>query len=171
MATAIMLVDFHLHHIKKLLEVEEIQEELAKDTWKSLGSPLHIAAAVGRTEIMKLIIEAGGNVNCHASGLGSWMTPLHQAALAGQIEAAELLLEHGADPEERGFRDALKGTPLDFAKHENEKKMIELLEKHTDTPPKYSEAVRRNSVGSAAASNRSKIPTGTFKRNASLSRK
>lgn len=57
------------------------------------------------------------------------MTPLHQAVLENQMEAAKVLVDNGADLGLRGFRDALKGTPLEFAEHEKHKQLIKYLAK------------------------------------------
>ena len=57
------------------------------------------------------------------------MTPLHQAVLENQLEAVKVLVHKGADLGLRGFRDALKGTPLEFAEHEKHKHIIKYLQK------------------------------------------
>lgn len=62
-ATNILLVDFHLHHVKEILKVEEVRKDLKKDQWKEGAAPIHIAAALGRTEVMQLLIDEGANVN------------------------------------------------------------------------------------------------------------
>jgi len=55
--------------------------------------PLHWAAVFGRTEIMRMLIDAGADVNAPNKSL--W-TPLHDAAWHGQTEAIDLLILHGA---------------------------------------------------------------------------
>jgi len=57
-------------------------------------TPLHVAAAEGNVQAVKLLLENGGDVN---SRTGGGQTPLHLAAYAGRIDVAELLLEKGAD--------------------------------------------------------------------------
>lgn len=63
MAASIMLVDFHLIHIKKMLENESIKKEVSQENFKEAGAPLHLAAACGRAEIVQLLIDAGANVD------------------------------------------------------------------------------------------------------------
>jgi ankyrin repeat protein len=56
--------------------------------------PIHSATASNNTDIAKILLEAGANVNvAQVSGL----TPLHSAAHHGNIELIILLLEAGAD--------------------------------------------------------------------------
>ncbi|KAF8847190.1 ankyrin [Acephala macrosclerotiorum] len=57
-------------------------------------SALHLAATHGRTEVVKLLLEHGVNVNAKSSG--SW-TALHNACLAGSIDTVRILVECGAD--------------------------------------------------------------------------
>jgi uncharacterized protein len=56
--------------------------------------PIHSAVAANNTDITKILLEAGANVNVsQISGL----TPLHSAAHHGNIELIILLLEAGAN--------------------------------------------------------------------------
>lgn len=55
---------------------------------------LHTSARKGDIESMKILIEAGIDVN-HKGDMN--YTPLHYAAGWGGVEAVQLLLEHGAD--------------------------------------------------------------------------
>ena len=55
------------------------------------------AAADGNTELVKVLLDGGGNPNEVREGAG---LPLHRAAAAGHVETVELLLSRGARPEQ-----------------------------------------------------------------------
>lgn len=86
------------HNLRALLD-NESQER----------TPLHVAAALGRTEIVTLLLDAGASPKARDE---SRETPLHLAAAANQIEAIRLLLARGADVDAKG-RDNM--TPLLYA--------------------------------------------------------
>ena len=58
------------------------------------STPLISAAVFGKTEIARVLIEAGAEVNLK-NNEGS--TPLHSAAFLCRLEIVEMLLENGAD--------------------------------------------------------------------------
>ncbi|XP_016349237.1 protein phosphatase 1 regulatory subunit 12A [Sinocyclocheilus anshuiensis] len=58
---------------------------------KSGGTALHVAAAKGYAEVLKLLIQAGYDVNI--KDYDGW-TPLHAAAHWGKEEACRILVEH-----------------------------------------------------------------------------
>ena len=55
---------------------------------------LHIASYKGYTEIAKLLIDKGANVNAEAYG---YTTPLHSTSKEGHLEMAKLLIKNDAD--------------------------------------------------------------------------
>ncbi|XP_030630087.1 protein phosphatase 1 regulatory subunit 12A isoform X7 [Chanos chanos] len=61
---------------------------------KSGGTALHVAAAKGYTEVLKLLIQAGYDVNI--KDYDGW-TPLHAAAHWGKEEACRILVENLCD--------------------------------------------------------------------------
>lgn len=71
--------------------------------------PLHIATHQNFTQIGKLLIEAGANVNVFQNQKN---TPLHFAAMNGNIELIIHLLENGAQVE---VRNEMGETPSDLA--------------------------------------------------------
>ena len=56
-------------------------------------SALHTAASKGRTNLVKVLLDRG--VNIDATEVGQW-TALHYAAQHGHIEIVKLLLDRGA---------------------------------------------------------------------------
>src|SRR6476661_4261340 len=80
--------------------------------------------------MMKLLIEAGANVN-EIGGLG---TPLTQAAWADQTEAARLLIQHGARVNQAGPRDGY--APLHWAasSENRDPSLVKLLLEHKANP-------------------------------------
>lgn len=61
----------------------------------ALGAPIIVAAARPSTEMLRLLISAGGDVNLDD---GDGWRPLAAAAWNGHLRNAELLIENGADP-------------------------------------------------------------------------
>jgi len=84
-------------------------------------SPLHAALHANQTEISKMLIEAGANVNIPQS---SRITPLHLAAQHGNIDMIILLLENGADISVRSDTGL---TASDLAASKGYKEIAEIL--------------------------------------------
>jgi hypothetical protein len=123
-------------------------------------SPLGLAARRGDTEIGKLLLQHGADVNGYTNGFRPLhaaiehkdvvemlvahgadvneggnlygIRPLHYAVGANQEEVVEFLLKHGADPNaEKGNGD----TPMHIAKSEELPDMEALLLKYGANPP------------------------------------
>jgi uncharacterized protein len=85
--------------------------------------PIGLAAFFGHTEIVRLLLNAGAEVDTQSKN-GMAVTPLNSAAAGGNLEIARLLLEHGANPntpQAGGF------VPLHAAAQNGNRDMIELL--------------------------------------------
>ena len=67
----------------------------ARDTDGS--TPLHCATWKGHLDVVKLLLEAGAEVNAQNENSHWGTTPLHAAAHANQAAIAELLINQGAD--------------------------------------------------------------------------
>ena len=80
-------------------------------------TPIHFAARVGDLESVKLLLDAGVDINIETqphegvSRAGAGYTPLLIAVLRAQEDVAMYLLDHGADPN----IDATGMTPLHWA--------------------------------------------------------
>lgn len=61
-------------------------------------APLHAATARAAANLVRLLVDAGADVNARQQ---AGFTPLHGAAGAGTLALVELLLAAGADPEAR----------------------------------------------------------------------
>ncbi len=60
------------------------------------ATPLFMAADRGRTEVVRLLLEAKADVHAAADASGTVDTPLSRAKRFGHAEIIELLLEAGA---------------------------------------------------------------------------
>ncbi|MCJ7822861.1 MAG: ankyrin repeat domain-containing protein, partial [Armatimonadetes bacterium] len=97
-----------------------------RDKWGI--TTLHRAVGMGQTAVVKVLLEAGADVNAAEPEGG--MTPLHSAANRGQTEAAKLLLEAGADVNAKA-----KGgeTPLSLAVARGNTEVANLFREHGGT--------------------------------------
>ena len=93
-------------------------------------TPLIISAGLGNAKIVKLLIDAGADVNLCESQMGA--SPLHKAAQSGSVEIAEMLIAKGAVID---FQNSSLGhTPLmDAIWHEKEDLVKDLLKKGAKT--------------------------------------
>lgn len=78
---------------------KELQEDMLHINFpferSNLGSALHVAAASGFSNIVKLLIAHGRNIDEQNAVFGN--TPLHLAACNGFIECVKILVESGAN--------------------------------------------------------------------------
>jgi ankyrin repeat protein len=95
------------------------------DGWTAL----HLAAFFGRSEIARILLDHGADVNARSRNerFGREITPLHAAAANRHLAAAEILLDRGA---EVNARDRSGFTPLALAADgRNDLLVILLLER------------------------------------------
>uniref|UniRef100_A0A8B9PC38 Ankyrin 1 n=1 Tax=Apteryx owenii TaxID=8824 RepID=A0A8B9PC38_APTOW len=85
------------------------------------ATPLHCAARIGHTSMVKLLLENSANPNLATT---KGFTPLHVAAKYGKVDVAELLLARDANPNAAG-KNGL--TPLHVAVHHNNLEIVKLL--------------------------------------------
>ncbi len=72
-----------------------------KDGWM----PLHLAAALGRVEVIRLLVESFG-ANPNVRSKFSQHTPLHQAVSKTRIDSARILLQSGAQVDAKCYMQA-----------------------------------------------------------------
>jgi hypothetical protein len=87
-------------------------------------TPLHMAAALGRTDVAGVLLTNGADVNAVADG--GW-TALHWAAMSGRLELVRRLIEDGAEVNARAEDDT---TPLHWAERNGHEEVAAILRWH-----------------------------------------
>ncbi|TKS69295.1 Protein phosphatase 1 regulatory subunit 12C [Collichthys lucidus] len=144
----------------KRLEEEQIMTDAR--TWLNEGlpadvrhprtgaSPLHVAAAKGYIEALKILCQCGLDVS--AMDFDGW-TPLHAAAHWGQGEACRVLAEQLCNMEARSNAGQ---SPFDVADESVEELLEELSQKQANWRNEQSILDRQNQQGSTAANAQNK---------------
>jgi hypothetical protein len=109
--------------LRVLLENDPNLLSAARDSDGSTA--LHCATWKGHQDVVKLLINAGADVNIHNNNEHWGTTPLHAAAHANQAAIAQILLDHGADV---NARDKEGRTPLEHTKFHKAKAAAKVLE-------------------------------------------
>ncbi len=91
---------------------------------KDGSSPLHCAAWKGHAEVVRVLLDAGADINDHNNNDHWGTTPLHAAAHGNQLQVAEVLMSRGADPRAKNLHGK---TPLDETAVHNASKVAKLL--------------------------------------------
>ena len=106
--------------IEKVLKVNGYNQVHSKDDQNQF-TPLFLASTRGHTEIVKMLLQSGAEVNCQEV----WgFTPLHGASKSGHFEVAKLLIENGANVSSLTKE---KWTPLHLATNNGHVEVAELL--------------------------------------------
>jgi len=91
---------------RQVITADEKQQDRVIMPTKSL----HVAAAIGDVNQVKLLISSGADVNAQDR---DGTTPLHLSAINGHRNVAELLLDSGADIDATRMINTISGlTPL-----------------------------------------------------------
>ena len=98
-----------------------LQHGAKNELEKKSFTPLHLASQDGETEIAKLLLDHGADVNCKSEY--EW-TPLHVASFRGDNEIVDLLIQNGAQV---NSKNKAKSTPLHEAvQHEKYSDMLNM---------------------------------------------
>ena len=99
-------------------------------------TPLHYAAEAGRLDVMRLLIEAGADVNAHdAPRIGN--TVLRAVASNCSYEVARLLIEAGADPTIPGWMQVTALQQARARKRPEGVRVAQLLEAAARNPDRH----------------------------------
>ena len=85
-------VPWTIHSAVACDRIEEIERLATRP--ETLRQGLHTAAKFNNVKVMKLLLDAGADIDAKEGG---WGTSLHEAVRYGALEAAECLLERGAN--------------------------------------------------------------------------
>ncbi|KAJ8682777.1 hypothetical protein QAD02_018569 [Eretmocerus hayati] len=126
-----------LCNCEKCVSIEELSYErdtkppIAINAVNSKGeTALHIASAVGCTEIIQLLLDAGAKVNLVTRSEGR--APLHLACANDRVAAAKMLLNCGScNPD---AKDNARDTPLHLASRAANVRIVEMLVRHGANP-------------------------------------
>jgi len=92
-------------------------------------APIHLAAESGYTDLVKLFLDHGVDVNLATRGKNQ-VTPLHIAAAKGRADVVELLLKSGAQV---NARDTNGKTPLHWAIAAGQNEVADMLKIYDGT--------------------------------------
>lgn len=107
--------------VEAILEQPGAKPDL--DHHESGETALMRAAASGRLQIVRILLDAGADID---RGDKQGETPLIKAVRNGQLDVIEVLIEEGADPYLSDFATGL--TAVDFARRARDQRILRTLE-------------------------------------------
>lgn len=118
---------FLLHKVVSNSDVEGVRDALTKDSVDvdekdpKKNTPLYIAVEKGDAKIVKILLDAGADINIKA---GPGNSPLHLAVSDNKEEIFKILLDAGADIQ---TKNNFEKTPLHIAAKNGNKEIIKKL--------------------------------------------
>ncbi len=128
----------HMGNLDRVRELVEQDPSLANrlsdyiSYYLGSGSPLRNAAATGRLEIVRFLLDHGADPNLNEEGIAPHGGALHAASAGGHYAVAKLLLERGAYPSAEVESSA---DCLSFAIMNKDQRLIDLLTSYGATRP------------------------------------
>ncbi|WED23457.1 ankyrin repeat domain-containing protein [Vibrio sp. JC009] len=119
---SIHLAAYHGNEEKVIELLASHPDPDARDSYG--GTALHAAMFQNNTEIVRLLVDAGYDVN--AVGPSNGYTPLHDAVWADNLPALKILVENGGDTRIKGLDG---NTPLEKARKEGKDEIVVYLSK------------------------------------------
>jgi ankyrin repeat protein len=119
-------------------ELKDTQDNKRTQDDKDDRTPIHGAAVSGHTEIVRMLVERGADVNTRTTTNGA--TPLYLACAYKDVDRVRFLLDHGADA---NASDKDGGTPLHQViaqADERSRAIADLLLKHGSAPDIFAHA-------------------------------
>jgi ankyrin repeat protein len=97
-------------------DIEAVRRKLPDAIAIDRHRALALAAQLGHTDVVRLLLDEGGDPNrFNPPGTHSHTPPIHQAIAAGHLDVVKLLVERGARLD---IKDTIyEGTPLGWAEH------------------------------------------------------
>ncbi|RWA06747.1 hypothetical protein EKO27_g8347 [Xylaria grammica] len=110
--------------------------------WRTMSSPLEVAAAKGNVEIIRRLLEASADQNQKIEGHSA--EALFSAVENGNVEIVRILLAAGADPNTSDGRHDITMYPLTKACMKTDTDIVRELLKAGADPRRYSQFRERN---------------------------
>ncbi|XP_063841009.1 ankyrin repeat domain-containing protein 29-like [Scylla paramamosain] len=108
--------------LEDLLNGDQLAHLDCRDAWGR--TPLHAAATTENSRCLRILLQAGADVNLASGPRAEGRTCLHLASEHGAVENIRLLLDHGAD---LLAKDANGMTALDLAEHGDHEQCMTVL--------------------------------------------
>nr|XP_023024379.1 transient receptor potential channel pyrexia-like isoform X1 [Leptinotarsa decemlineata]XP_023024380.1 transient receptor potential channel pyrexia-like isoform X2 [Leptinotarsa decemlineata]XP_023024381.1 transient receptor potential channel pyrexia-like isoform X3 [Leptinotarsa decemlineata] len=111
------------------------------------SAPLHLAADLGNTECLQILLEVKG-IDVNIRSPEKQQTPLHLASMRGYGDCVDLLLRKGANP---NAKNHMGQSPLHFAARTQDFMCVELLLKKGYANPNTEDYDKRTPLHAAVA--------------------
>ena len=107
-------------------DIETVRRKLPDAIAIDRHRALALAAQLGHTDVVRLLLDEGGDPNrFNPPGTHSHTPPIHQAIAAGHLDVVKLLVERGARLD---IKDTIyQGTPLGWAEYCNQPQIAQFI--------------------------------------------